>query len=233
MVSRLVSTLLVAGFGLACGLTRALTSPPPGPVSRAALIGDLTSLRAQLAAGVDPNTPDGTRASRPLANAARTGKLEAMTVLLDAGADPNLGDAGGNRWIPLMHALHKHQFRSVHLLLERGAKADGPAGLRLTPLMMAVATGQTEAARLLLDRGADPRRRAPDEASLLDIAVAGGALTDIDEPLLGACHTSTVRLLHERVPDLQPTGTVRGRVARIFARLNGCSEVLALLGPVR
>ena len=75
------------------------------------------------------------------------------------------------------------------------ARPDGPPELTFTPLMMAVASGQTQSVERLLERGADPRRTAPDGVTLLTLAVSGGALTDIDEPLLGACHTDTVKLL--------------------------------------
>ena len=87
---------------------------------------------------------------------------------------------------------------------------------------MAVASGQTDVARLLLDRGADPRRPAPGGASLLTIAVSGGALTDIDEPLLGGCHPETVGLVQRRASDLVIDRSWRGRLARFLAWLNGC-----------
>ncbi len=200
-----------------------------GPVSRAARTGDRAALSALIAAGTDPNTPDGPRGFRPIASAARLGQIDAMAILLAAGADPNLRDAGGNRWVPLMHAVHKHQTSSVVFLLERGALADGPAGLRVTPLMMAVASGQTDVVGLLLDRGANPYKQPLGQGTLLDLAVSGGALTDIDEPLLGACHTGTVRLLRARAPELRVSGTWRGRVASFFARLNACEQVLDLV----
>lgn len=152
-----------------------------------------------------------------------------MNALLDAGADPNLRDLGGNHWNPLMHAVHKHQTAAVRLLLERGGKPDGADASRLTPLMMAIASGQTDVVRLLLDRGADPRRRTSDGASLLTVGVSGGALTDIDEPLLGNCHTDTVQLLRERAPDLTVDDSFRGRIALFFAWLNGCKEVRAIV----
>ena len=203
--------------------------PSEGPVSHAARTGDLARLSALLAGGADPNTPDGPRGFRPMASAARVGQLDAIGALLSAGADPNLRDAGGNRWVPLMHAVHKHRTTSVRYLLERGALPDGPPDLRVTPLMMAAASGQTDVVALLLDRGANPRRRLPAGGSLLDLAVSGGALTDIDEPLLGACHPDTVRLLLGRAPDLRVSTTWRGRVSFFFARLNGCRQVLDLV----
>jgi ankyrin repeat protein len=120
----------------------------------------------------------------------------------------------------------------VKFLLELGARPDGPPNLTVTPLMMAVASGRADSAAMLLDRGADARRRAPDGATLLTLAVSGGAFTDIDEPLFGACHTDTVKLW-TRVPDLRIDGSLRGRVAMIVARLNGCQDVLTLVKNLR
>jgi ankyrin repeat protein len=206
------------------------TKGQQGPISGAAADGDLGRLQTYLGSGGDPNVADGIRGSRPLAAAARYGNLPAMNALLAAGADPNSRDASGNRWVPLMHAIHKHRLEPVRLLLERGARADGPPELSVTPLMMAVGSGQTDVARLLLDRGADPGRRLPDGASLLTLALSGGALTDIDEPLLGQCHLETVKLLRDRAPDLKVEGeTWRGRWARFFAHRNGCDAAIALV----
>jgi ankyrin repeat protein len=225
IVTMLLSLSFLAG--------RAVWPSPEGPLSRAARTGELATVRALLASGVGANTPDGPRGSRPLANAARTGQIETMRALLDAGADPNLTDAGGNRWLPLMHALHKRRMSSVRFLLDHGATADGPVGLKLTPLMMAAATGQLDAVRLLLDRGADPRRPLPEGGSILDLALSGGALTDIEEPLLGACHAETVRLLIHRAPDLGVSTAWRGRLSVFFARLNGCQAALDLVNAPR
>lgn len=214
---------------LAMLVARAATRSPQGPVSGAAVRGDLAAVRDYLAAGGDPNTADGQRGSRPLAAASRGSHLAVMDALLAAGADPNVRDAAGNRWVPLMHAVHKHQPRAVRFLLDHRARPDGPPDLRMTPLMMAAATGQAETVQLLLDRGADPRRRSPDGATILTLAVSGGALTDIDEPLLGACDSETVRLLKTRVPDLGIDASWRGWLATWFARVNGCTEVLRLI----
>ena len=128
----------------------------------------------------------------------------------------------GNHWVPLMHAVHKHRTAAVKLLLDHGANAAGPRGRALTPLDMAVGSGQTAVARLLLDRGADPYRRGPGNLSLLTLATAGGALTDIDEPLLGQCHPEMIALLKERAPALTIDTGLRGHVAMFFAWLNGC-----------
>ena len=220
---------LVLGFAFTVATATSRGRTQVGPLSLAAGRGDLALVTSILASGLSPNTPDGPRRSRPLATASRQSRLDVMTVLLTAGADPNLRDAGGNLWVPLMHAIHKHQPEAVRFLLEHGAQPDGPPELTFTPLMMAVASGQTESVSMLLDRGANPRRVAPDGVTLLTLAVSGGALTDIDEPLLGACHTETVKLLRTRVPDLGLDRSWRGQLATFFARLNGCRDVLRLV----
>ena len=214
---------------LAVVVARATSAGRWGPVNRAARSGDLAAVQRHLATGGDPNLPDGPRGFRPLATAARESRLDVMEALLAAGADPNLPDAGGNRWIPLMHAVHKHQLPAVRLLLSRGAAPDGAPPPTLTPLMMAVASGQTEVAKTLLAHGADPRRRAPGGVSLLSLALSGGALTDIDEPLFGGCHPDTVRLVRTAAPDVTLDGGLRGRWARVFATLNKCEASLAIV----
>jgi ankyrin repeat protein len=227
----LVGLVLIFAIAVAGATSRSRTQE--GPLSQAAGRGDVTAVRALLSAGLSPNTPDGPRRFRALSVAARSSRLDVMDTLIAAGADPNLRDAGGNLWVPLMHAIHKHQTAAVTLLLDRGARPDGPPELTFTPLMMAVASGQTESAARLLDRGADPRRVVPGTGTLLTLAVSGGALTDIDESLLGACHTETVKLLRTRVPDLRLDGGWRGGLATMFARLNGCREVLAIVSSTR
>jgi ankyrin repeat protein len=187
----------------------------------------VTSVSGWRAPGSQPASGDadlarGRHGFQAMSTAARVSDIAGMTRLLAAGADPNVPDAGGNRWVPLMHAVHKRQTEAVRWLLDHGARADGPAGSSFTPLMMAVGSGQAEATRLLLARGADPRRRTPSGGNLLTLAVSGGAMTDIDEPLLGGCHPETVRIIRAAAPDLRVDANWLGRMARLFAWLNGC-----------
>jgi hypothetical protein len=226
----LLAALSLAAFCRLTDLDRTTPQPEPNAAPIAAANGDLAAVRRYLAAGGDPNAAVPGLGFRLLGTAARASRLDVIAALHAAGADPNLRDPGGNRWVPLMHAVHKHQTAAVRALLDRQAKPDGPADLRLTPLMMAAASGQTDVARMLLDAGADPHRRTPDDASLVTLAVSGGALTDIDAPLLGGCHPDTVRLLKERAPDVVLDHSLRGRLAVLFARLNGCRQVLLLIG---
>jgi len=227
---RLAAILAAMLLGLSVGAYT--QSAAAGPLSAAAAAGDVPSVRSILQAGTDPNTPDGPRQSRPLSQAARSAAVETMAVLVASGADPNLPDRGGNRWVPLMHAVHKRQLPSVAFLLTHGARPDGPQGLSYTPLMMAVASGQADVARLLLARGADVRHRLADGSTIVALAVSGGAFTDLDEPLLGRCHLETVRLVVESAPDLGLGRSPRAALARFFAGLNGCQQALALVDRV-
>jgi ankyrin repeat protein len=159
----------------------------------------------------------------PLAGPAREGDLATLQRLIAAGANPNTADKGGSHWTPLLHAIHKRQTGAVDLLLRAGADpklaVDG-----LQPLLMAVGTGHAPIVRRLLEAGADPRS---DETIFLT-AVSGGALSDLDNPLLGRCNTDVVKALQGKAPDLRVPRGRRGHIAMIFARLNHCTDVVAL-----
>jgi ankyrin repeat protein len=142
----------------------------------------------------------------------------------------NARDPGGNHWTPLLHAIHKGQRGAIDALLAAGADVHGAApGQRahLTPLMMAVGNGQADIVRRLLTAGADPRADGP---GIFAVAVSGGALTDIENPLLGRCNGDVVRALLERDPTLRLPRNGRGHLAFLFARLNNCHEVTRLVG---
>lgn|SRR5262249_12009737 len=174
---------------------------------------------AALAACIAPPS----NAFSPLAGPARDGDVATLQRLVAAGADPNVQDPAANRWTPLLHAIHKNQPAAVDALLRLGADparaVDG-----LTPLLMAVGTGDAVIVRRLLEAGADP---VNDERVVLS-AVAGGALSDIDNPLLGRCNTAVVRALQQKAPSLRVPSGPRGHIAMAFARLNNCDDVVRL-----
>lgn len=164
----------------------------------------------------------GPAAFSPLARAARTNDVPTIRALVAKGADVNARDQGANHWTPLLHAIHKGQRLSVDALLAAGADAN--LG-KPSPLIMAAGNGQAAIVERLLAAGANPRANAE---ALFTIAVSGGALTDIENPLLGRCHTNVVRTLLQHAPDLRLKPNVRGRLALWFARFNHCSEVLKM-----
>jgi ankyrin repeat protein len=179
-------------------------------------------LMALLAAGCVAPSPS---RFTPLANAARTGDLATIHRLLASGVSPDVPDPGGNHWTPLLHAIHKGQLASVDLLLRSGADPK-LASHRLQPLLMAVGTGNAPIVRRLLQAGADPH--SDDE--ILLTAVSGGALSDLDNPLLGRCNGDVVKALLEHAPDLRLHGGVRTRIALWFAWFNNCGAELRAAG---
>ena len=228
---RLVAAFVVGARHRPRRCVRPSSRPPKVRSASPPRTGDLPVVQALLASGTPiPNAPDGPRGIRALATASRAAQLETMSVLVSAGANPNLPDAGGNRWVPLQHAVHKHRTASVAFLLDHGARPGRPG--RPTPDAAhdgcSVRPDRCRAAAPRPWRQSPPPQ--PTAASVLDLAVSGGALTDIDEPLLGACHTETVRLLIVALPG--PAGRAtrcEAHLSALFARLNGCGDVLRLV----
>lgn len=155
----------------------------------------------------------------PLIWAARAGRLEAMTRLLDAGADPNRPD-GRQGWTPLMHALHKQRVAAARLLLARGA--DGARGAGGTsPLEMSALDNRAELFTVLLA----PHPSREQLVRAFDLAVSGGALADVDRPLLGSCHTEAVGVLLASDLTLARPGEGLGSPLW-WARRQGCQDVI-------
>jgi uncharacterized protein len=169
---------------------------------------------------------DRSRDITPLARVAREGDVKAIAALAKAGQDPNAVDPGLNHWTPLLHAIHKNQPGSINALLAAGADVNRPSSAGTTPLLMAVGNGQTAIVRRLLDAGADPHVDGPE---MLATAISGGALTDVEQPLLGRCNTDVVRMLLRRAPDLRLRPGVRARLALLVARWNNCDEAIRLV----
>jgi ankyrin repeat protein len=223
------------GFMLSLAMGTALIAAgscrdvPTLPLARAATRNDTGAVR-QLLAGqhaVDETDDAGLSA---LMWAARLGAVDALAALLDAGANVNARATNRNAWTALQHAIHKRRVDAVRLLLDRGADPNGAVHSgALTPLLMAAGDPDPSVVRALLAYGADPRRGGEWGDTPLTRAVSGGALGDIDRPLVGGCHPATVRALLEHDPTLRLPETFAGREALWWARFHGCTEVLELI----
>jgi hypothetical protein len=152
-----------------------------------------------------------------VAAAARAGDGPQIRQLVKEGHDPN-APSGGNGWTPLLHAVHTHQNAAIAALIDAGADVNRPDGKSLTPLMMAAGYGYDDTVQLLLARGADPRVLDLDGGTALDFAIFG--MTDIDRWTFFDCQDSTVRLLRNAAPQVQPRPE-----ARRWARIKRCASV--------
>ena len=218
--------MMALGLGLAL-LSGGCVERVESPMGAAAANNDAAEIRTLLRSGLEADDfgPNGVT---PLMIAARRGALDAMNTLVDAGADPNRRDRRFD-WTPLMHAVHTGQAKAAEALLERGADPNLGTEGGLTPLMMAAGDSDPRIVELLLAYGANPRTAGEYGDTPLARAVAGGALSDIDRPILGGCHPATVRALLARDPALRLPANLEGRAALMWARLSGCSEVASLV----
>lgn len=220
--------MLLLGMGTSLLASSACSTPPKGPLASAAITNAADVVRRLLAAGHPPDE-SGDDGITPLMWAARYGATQSMAVLLDAGADANARDKN-NEWTPLLHAVHKQRPQAVRLLLERGADANAAAPRGVTPLLMAAVDTEPSTVQALLEYGANPRAQGPGGTTPLTQAVSGGAMSDIDRPLLGGCRRATVNALMTHDPTLRVARTAAGLQAIWWARFHGCAEVLQLIG---
>ena len=216
------SFMLFVGMGTALMAAGACRDAPTLPLTQAAAQNDADAIRRLVAdkQAVDETDRSGLTA---LMWAARLGAFNAMQALLDAGANVNARSSNRFEWTALHHAVHRRQPAAVRLLLEQGADPNAaPHAEALTPLLMAAGDSDPTIVKLLLAHGADPRRGGEWGDTPLGRAVSGGALQDIDRPLLGGCHAETVRALLAHDPTLRLPDNFEGRLAIMWARLHGC-----------
>jgi len=215
--------LLLLGMGTALLAANACSPEPTLALALVAARNAADTVRELLKQGHAPDERD-PHGLTSLMWAARAGAVDAMAALLDGGANPDAHDAA-NGWTPLLHAIHKNQAAAVQLLLDRGADPNLAAGL-LTPLMMAAPDPDPTIVTLLLAHGANPRARGVGGSTALTYAVSGGAMSDVDRPLLGGCRPKTVDALLTHDPTLAVPDTIAGHNALWWARFHGCDSVL-------
>ena len=153
---RLPATTKPMGAAAAALLIAAIaTSAPPAtaPVADAARAGNLTAVRALLAAGEDANAAHGDGMSA-LHWAAEQGQVDLARALLQGGATVDAVTRIGN-YTPLHVASAAGQSDMVRLLLEAGSDATGAITTSgATPLHLAASAGSVEAIAALVEHGA-------------------------------------------------------------------------------
>lgn len=180
-VRRCVMAAAAVAAVSACAQTGA---PQPYQFVRSAQIDDVQTMRALLAAGIDPNLTEPERGEPGLVLALREGADKVFNLLLaqpgirleatSTNGDTALMTAAYKRnrpavlallargaqvnrpgWTPLHYAAAGGDTELVRILLERYAYIDAESPLKITPLMIAAREGKDQAVALLLSEGAD------------------------------------------------------------------------------
>ncbi len=225
-----VSTDATCWASMALMLTLPKVAAPPSPLPLPALapkgvqpwmekamFGTVDEFKAQLAAGLDPNskTADGTTLAMMVAYDPAKLKL-----LIERGADVNAKAKTGNTAL-MVATTYRGTAESVKLLLAHGADARTETGVlfNASPVVLACMAGDAENVALLLAKGADANRKmmamgffpttpmlsavAYDDPALIRALVTGGAnvhakdddgMTALDWAVL-AHHPGTVKAL--------------------------------------
>ena len=138
----------------------------------AAARGDVTTVKARLAAKADQNAHD-RGGETPLLIALLKKQLAVAQVLLAAKADPNADDGHGRT--PLLVALATGQLPMVQALLAAGADPNLTIPGHFTPLTIASDDGYADIVDALLAKGADVNAKdGKTGVTALEAAVASG-----------------------------------------------------------
>jgi len=223
--------LLLTGLGVALLAAAACAQRPDTPLTQAAVRNDVAALRQLLDHGHQAD--EGGDSWTALIWASRSGSIDAINLLLDSGADVNLPGSTGDDWdaTPLQHAILQRRPAVVRLLLDRGADLNRGAGAgSLAPLFLAAGDTDPAIVKLLLAHGADPTIEDEHGATPLSRAVSAGTLHGPDRPMFGGCRVETVRALIAHDPGLRLKRNAAWKDAIWWARLQGCGDVLRLIG---
>ncbi len=157
---------------LALLLASSTVPAQPDPVAYGNRVesGDISQVRAWLAAGLDPDYL-ADRIGTGLMIAAWYDNLPMMELLVARGANVNQFNALGEQ--ALMHAAWRGNADAVKWLLAKGARINSEP-MRWSALHYAVFAGHEKVAALLLDNGADINARIANGSSVLMMAIYEG-----------------------------------------------------------
>ncbi|MBI5570107.1 MAG: ankyrin repeat domain-containing protein [Desulfomonile tiedjei] len=187
----------------------------PKTLSVAAFVGDMDTVQALAADGVDSNAKDTLDEPAPLKAAAMGDRTDVVKFLLDKGFPVDAKSKQGQT--ALMVAAAAGHAEVVQLLLDRGADVNAQDVHLRTALNGAVwLRGHLEAAKVLLDSGANIHARDdPAGRTVLIHAAQGG-------------HLKLVRLLLERGADVNARDNA-GRTALSLVQGEDIEEIEKVL----
>jgi ankyrin repeat protein len=122
------------------------------PVWIAAISGHASMVKALIAAGADPSTPnkDG---QTPVFIASYAGRVAVVKALLAAGANPSTATPEDG-WTPVWIAARNNHLDVINALVAAGANPSTATATGNTPVFVAESKGHTLAAALLRQHGA-------------------------------------------------------------------------------
>ena len=144
---------LASAAAVSCAALLCLGAADAASLATAARAGNVSAVRAQLAAGADANQVE-SDGSSALLWAAYHSSPELVALLLASHADPNRANEFGVT--PLLQASRNGDVDTMRALLDGGADVAQAVREGETPLMAAARTGNEAAVQLLLERGSDP-----------------------------------------------------------------------------
>ena len=177
---------------------------------RAALDGDLTTVRRIVERGATPDTAD-QEGNSLLMLAARSGHVPVISYLVTNKATVNARNRYGDT--ALMAAALKGHLEVAKVLIAGGAEVNGSGW---SPLHYAAFEGRADVVKLLLDKGADKNAVAPNELTPLMLAVRNG-------------HEGAARALLYGDPDVNYRTRSSGDSALRLATQKGYVPVVDLL----
>ncbi|MCP4696239.1 MAG: PQQ-binding-like beta-propeller repeat protein [Gammaproteobacteria bacterium] len=184
-----------------------------GVLIEAAAAGDLTTVKEQLAQGLEVDSAD-KNGITPLLAASLRGRETMVAYLLKKGA--TVDQASKKGVTPLSMATFSGSLEVVRRLLDHGAAVKPPKAEGVDSLLMAVMNNRLSILNLFLERGADGQRYYPNGQSLLMVA---------------AKHSETAllaRLLEEKA-DINAKGRIGGETALMLAAEAGKNANVSLL----